>query len=111
GSHTARWVAALARKDLVLVAFDAEEKGDKAAQWWIDRLENAHRLRPWWADANQMLQDGIDLLNRWILPCIHSIQASQIVIPEGCEVCAVCLDLGKETPAPYEADSLMYCAE
>lgn len=44
GSHTARWIAALARKDLVLVAFDAEEKGDKAAQWWIDRLENAHRL-------------------------------------------------------------------
>jgi 5S rRNA maturation endonuclease (ribonuclease M5) len=111
GSHTARWIAALARKDLVLVAFDAEEKGDKAAQWWIDRLENAHRLRPWWGDANQMLQDEIDLLNDWILPRIESIQASQIVIPEGCEVCAVCLDLGKETPAPYEVDGLMYCAE
>jgi 5S rRNA maturation endonuclease (ribonuclease M5) len=73
GSHTARWIAALAQKDLVLVAFDAEEKGDKAAQWWLDRLENAHRLRPWWKDANQMLQDGVDLLNDWILPRIKSI--------------------------------------
>lgn len=73
GSHTARWIAALARKDLVLIAFDAEEKGDKASQWWMDRLENAHRLRPWWKDANQMLQDEVDLLNDWILPRIESI--------------------------------------
>ena len=73
GSHTARWIAALARKDLVLVAFDAEDKGDRAAQWWIDRLDNAHRLRPWWSDANQMLQDGVDLLNDWILPSIEAI--------------------------------------
>ena len=95
GSHTARWIAALARKDLVLVAFDAEEKGDKAAQWWIDRLENAHRLRPWWGDANQMLQDEIDLLNDWILPRIESIvygesSFGQIAIPEGCEKCEGC---------------------
>ena len=80
GSHTARWIAALARKDMVLVAFDAEEKGDKAAQWWMDRLENAHRLRPWWNDANQMLQDGIDLLNDWILPRIESIVYGPIPI-------------------------------
>lgn len=73
GSHTARWIAALARKDLVLVAFDAEEKGDNAAKWWLDRLENAHRLRPWWDDANQMLQDGVDLLNDWIHPSIEAI--------------------------------------
>lgn len=73
GSHTARWIAAIARKDLVLVAFDAEDKGDRAAQWWIDRLENAHRLRPWWSDANQMLQDGVDLLNDWILPRVETI--------------------------------------
>jgi 5S rRNA maturation endonuclease (ribonuclease M5) len=81
GSHTARWIAALARKDMVLVAFDAEEKGDKAAQWWLDRLENAHRLRPWWNDANQMLQDGIDLLNDWIVPRVESIVYGPTPIP------------------------------
>lgn len=111
GSHTAKWLAALARKDLVLVAFDADAAGDTAAKWWLERLESAHRIRPWWDDANQMLQDGIDLLNDWILPSLQSIQASQIVIPEGCEVCAVCLDLGKETPAALEFEELMYCSE
>jgi 5S rRNA maturation endonuclease (ribonuclease M5) len=110
GSHTAKWLAALARKDFVLVAFDADAAGDTAAKWWLERLESAHRIRPWWNDANQMLQDGIDLLNDWILPSLQSIQASQIVIPEGCEVCAVCLDLGKETPAALEFEELMYCS-
>jgi len=107
GSHTARWIAALARKDLVLVAFDAEEKGDKAADWWLQRLENASRLRPWWSDANQMLQDGIDLLNDWISPAIDRMMNSE---SDSC-VCSTCLDLGKETVAPYEQDGLMYCAK
>lgn len=95
GAHTARWIAALARKDLVLVAFDAEERGDKASQWWLDRLECAHRLRPWWKDANQMLQDGVDLLNDWILPSLYRIldelngQEVSIVMPSG-DVCHAC---------------------
>jgi hypothetical protein len=58
-----------------------------------------------------MLRDGIDLLNDWLLPCIQSIQASQVVIPEGCEVCCVCLDLGKDTAAALEYEEFMYCAE
>ncbi len=113
GSHTARWIAALARKDLVFVAFDAEEKGDRAAQWWLDRLENAHRLRPWWSDANQMLQDGIDLLNDWILPAIDRIRYNNknILVSDDYCLCGPCLDLGKETIALYEQDDLMYCAE
>jgi DNA primase len=111
GAHTAKWLAALACKDLVLVAFDADAAGDTAAKWWLDRLESAHRIRPWWDDANQMLQDGVDLLNDWILPCIQSIKASQIVIPDECEVCCVCLDLGKDTPAALEYEEFMYCAE
>jgi len=114
GSHTARWIAALARKDMVLVAFDAEEKGDTAAQWWLDRLENAHRLRPWWEDANKMLQDGISLLNDWILPAIIRITDNEkdrdTLSDDNC-LCGTCLDLGKDTIAPYEQDGLMYCAE
>lgn len=95
GAHTARWIAALAQKDMVLVAFDAEEKGDKAAKWWLDRLENAHRIRPWWKDANQMLQDGVDLLNDWILPNIDRItdelagKALPIALPSD-DVCHSC---------------------
>lgn len=66
GSHTPRWISLLARQVRVLVAFDAEEdKGDAAAQWWLDRLAHAERLRPLWKDANQMLQDGANL-REWI---------------------------------------------
>jgi hypothetical protein len=48
----------------VLVGLDADEdplKGDRAAAWWVGLLANARRWRPWWADANQMHQDGADL--------------------------------------------------
>jgi DNA polymerase-1 len=66
GSHTPYWVSLLARQERVLIAFDAErDKGDVAVKWWMAHLENAQRLRPWWKDANQMLQDGVDL-RQWI---------------------------------------------
>ncbi len=91
GSRITKWLAALATKDLVLVAFDAEESGDRASDWWLKRLENAHRLRPFWKDANQMLQDGIDLLNEWIVPRVEGIVYGPSSVPsaEG-DVCHGC---------------------
>jgi len=65
GSHTPRWVSRLSQHARVLIAFDAEETGDRAAHWWMERLENGERLRPLWKDANQMLQDGVDL-RAWV---------------------------------------------
>ena len=66
GSHTPRWVSLLAQQEQVLVAFDAErDKGDVDAEWWTRRLGNAQRLRPLWSDANQMLQDGVNL-REWV---------------------------------------------
>lgn len=65
GGHTPRWLSLLERQPRVLIAFDGEEKGDVAARWWLTRLGNAQRLRPLWKDANQMLQDGVDLAT-WI---------------------------------------------
>jgi DNA primase len=66
GSHTPRWISFLAQQGRVFVAFDAErDKGDVDAQWWTRRLGNAQRLRPLWNDANQMLQDGVNL-REWI---------------------------------------------
>lgn len=131
GSHTARWIVALAVKDMVLVAFDAEEKGDKAADWWLKRLENAHRLRPWWEDANQMLRDGIDLLNDWILPRIESILYGssspfvKLAIPEGCVQCTGCqcifpsfegwepenIPTNRPVPSYDPADGQPYCEQ
>ena len=65
GGHTPRWIDLLVRQKRVLIAFDGEEKGDQAAKWWLERLKNAQRLRPWIKDANAMLQQGRDL-HCWI---------------------------------------------
>ncbi len=65
GGHTPRWVSLLAQQQQVLIAFDNEDKGDRAARWWLQRLRNAQRLPPLWKDANQMLQDGANL-REWI---------------------------------------------
>lgn len=58
GARVPELVEKLKTADGVLVAFDADDAGDKAAAWWLGRLENARRLRPTRHDANQMLQDG-----------------------------------------------------
>lgn len=95
GSRIAWWIGALASKELVLVGFDADQGGDEAADWWLKNLENAYRLRPWWADANQMLQDEIDLLDDWVLPNLDRVanlatktSGGNLPIPE--DVCHSC---------------------
>jgi hypothetical protein len=54
-------LARLALMPLVLVAFDADQAGDKEAKWWIDRLPNARRLRPFLHDVNDMLVENWDV--------------------------------------------------
>jgi Toprim-like len=81
GSHTPRWISLLAQQERVLVAFDAErDKGDAGAQWWIERLDNAQRLRPLWNDANQMLQDGVNL-REWIRAALAKTAAPVVTSP------------------------------
>ena len=81
GSHTPRWVSLLAQQQRVLVAFDAErDKGDADAQWWTRRLGNAQRLRPLWNDANQMLQDGVNL-REWVSAALEKPATSVEKLP------------------------------
>jgi hypothetical protein len=61
GARRSRWIARLARASSVLVAFDADPAGDANARYWLQVLPNARRWRPFWEDANQMAQDGVDL--------------------------------------------------
>jgi hypothetical protein len=100
GSHTPRWVSLLAQQERVLVAFDAEETGDTAAAWWLTRLAKAQRLRPWWKDANQMLQDGADL-RAWIASALP--EAS---LPDLASVCSQC----RAEVEYYDAQGIAYCA-
>jgi DNA primase len=65
GARYLKWIAWLAAAPLVLIAYDADEPGEKASGYWLDALPNARRWRPFWQDANAMAQDGADLL-AWV---------------------------------------------
>lgn len=58
GARRLRWIARMATPKRVLVAYDADDAGNKAAGFWLDALPNARRWRPYWSDVNAMLQDG-----------------------------------------------------
>ncbi|MCB9109561.1 MAG: toprim domain-containing protein, partial [Anaerolineales bacterium] len=65
-ARRARWIAKLSLCPVVLVAFDNEpDKGQAAANYWLDVLPNARRWQPFWDDPNQMLQDGASVAG-WI---------------------------------------------
>ncbi len=107
GSHTPRWVAMLAHQPQVLIAFDAEGAGDRAARWWMERLEHAQRLRPWWKDANQMLQDGADLRD-WLATGLGEREAVQ-PLPNALEIALHCCVCGAEVEY-YSDQGIAYCA-
>ncbi len=66
GSRKAKWIARLALAQKVLVAFDDDDAGEKASAFWLNVLPKAVRLKPEnGKDANQMLQNGCDIL-RWL---------------------------------------------
>jgi DNA primase len=58
------WIMATAVPELLLVAFDADDAGDRAASWWLE-MRNARRWRPAGGkDANDLLRAGT--LRAWI---------------------------------------------
>jgi DNA primase len=71
GSRLYRWIARLALADKIILAFDADEPGDKAAQWWQSAFPHtAVRLRPTRHDVNDMLTAG-DNIADWLA---HALQ-------------------------------------
>lgn len=52
----------------LLVALDADEAGDKAAEWWLKQYPTAIRLRPTKKDPGDMLQAGQNIKS-WINGC------------------------------------------
>jgi DNA polymerase I len=108
GSHTPRWISMLAKQEApVLIAFDAEKNGDTAARWWIQRLENAQRLRPWWKDVNQMLQDGADL-KEWLAMGLGERDGVHPIAPPEEEIALNCCVCGKEVEC-YSPDGKAFC--
>lgn len=61
GARRAEWLDLLRAAPAVLVAFDAEDAGSKAAAAWLDRLPNGIRWAPHATDAAEMLEAGKDV--------------------------------------------------
>jgi len=64
--RSARWIARLCLASRVLVAYDADEAGDRESTFWTRTLSHATRWRPWAKDVNAMLVDGPDILE-WLV--------------------------------------------
>jgi hypothetical protein len=126
---------------LISLDFDEPDEngkcpGDDGALYWESSLSYQARWHPYKKDINDMLvagsnicewvQDGTDWY--YTLLDLASEKASvaqepiteEIPIPSNpaieydnadTELCAVCIDLGRETPAALEYEELMYCAE
>ena len=65
GARSMTSLAQVATASRVLLAFDADAGGDRAAHWWLARLDNAQRWRPFWSDPNALLQAGANLC-QWV---------------------------------------------
>lgn len=64
-ARRAKWLGRLAIAPTVLVAYDSDEAGEAAAGYWTDALQAARRWRPYWSDANDMAQDGVNV-RAWV---------------------------------------------
>ncbi len=69
GARRARWLAVLALAERVLVTFDADAAGDKAATYWLGVLPKSRRWRPLWSDTNDMARDGADIRG-WVAAAV-----------------------------------------
>lgn len=107
GAHLVKWIARLARMPLVLVAFDADEAGDEASRYWLDRLSNARRLRPLLIDANDMLMEGYDI-SQWIERALPVV--SELHEPFVCCVCGVDLE-NADLNGQYDESGQAFCGE
>lgn len=65
GSRLMRWVARLSMAAHVLVAFDDDDAGKQASDFWMKVLPNAKRAVPEHKDINEMLRYGVDI-KQWI---------------------------------------------
>lgn len=112
-------LAQLALQPLVLVAFDADVPGDKAASWWLKRLPGSQRLRPFLKDINEMLSDGWDL-RAWIEQALQKYALAQdasgeippdvLAAMDEQPLCMLC-DAPGLYEGDYEGEEVMYCEQ
>lgn len=92
-------LAQLARMPLVLVAFDADVKGDAWADEWLKRLKNARRLRPFLHDVNDQLVQGWDI-RQWVIDALAH-EYPLLTVSERCQECEQQVDYYSNEGIPY----------
>lgn len=65
GAKLLKYLALLALAHIVIVAFDCDESGEKASQYWLNALPNTVRLAPYQHDINDMVLAN-DSLHQWL---------------------------------------------
>lgn len=67
GARLQKWIARIAQASGYIVAFDDDEPGQKAAQFWLDVLPGSVRLVPRPHDPNDMLKTlGPEAIRDWL---------------------------------------------
>ncbi len=110
-SKLVHWLLVLSVLPLVLVAFDEDASGEKEAQWWVEHLPNARRLKPLEHDVNDMLVCGWNL-REWITQAVMEDIAELVDAGEGVmDVCWSCrLPLSVEDRVfSYSETGVCYC--
>jgi DNA primase len=66
GGRLQKYIAMLATRKMVLVAYDNDEAGESASDYWLRLLPNSKRLKPTLKDPGDMVKAGLDVW-AWIL--------------------------------------------
>ena len=78
GARRPRWIGKLSQCCPVLLAFDAEGPGERAARYWQDTLPDEARpvrWRPYWQDPAAMLETGADV-RAWVRSGLRHAESS-----------------------------------
>jgi|GEM_PF-5023583 len=73
GSRLLRWIVRLSLAKHVFVAFDNDEAGHVASEWWLRNLKNSSRLLPTQKDPGDMYLAQESITN-WIQ---HAVQSTE----------------------------------
>src|SRR6266704_6979159 len=95
-----RWINQLIQVPGILIGFDADEAGNAGSANWLKKIPDALRWQPWAHDANQMLQDNINI-RTWVEMGLRALH-TQIEIPV--EVFANSV---KNIPEPFQSPALL----
>ena len=94
GARRPRWFAALAQAPLLLLAFDADEAGQTASDYWRGVFPRARVWPPTAGDPSDMwMRDGDVGLRRWVCQGLGAAMEDDAIEPH-CERLALCIASG-----------------